>query len=95
LRRTRVGPYRVSDAHTVDHLAERLAVVSLDDAAAAAFPRNDLDAEQAVRLAHGQRLAVRADTGGRCAAFAPDGAVVALVDVVNGTARPVVVFAAP
>ena len=56
LRRTRVGPYREDDARTLGQLAEALEVRPLAQAAAAAFPRLDLTAEQAARLAHGGRL---------------------------------------
>ena len=43
----------MKDARTLDQLAEKLEVGSPVDAAAAAFPRLDLDAGQAARLADG------------------------------------------
>jgi tRNA pseudouridine55 synthase len=61
LRRTRVGPYRIEDARTLEQLAERFDVVPLAQAAQAAFPRRDLSADEARRLAHGGRLAPAAD----------------------------------
>ena len=96
LRRTRVGGYRVEDARTLDQLAERFDVVPLDQAAQAAFPRRDLSADEARRLAHGGRLApatASAPTPGPTAAYAPDGTLIALVTEESGEARPLVVFA--
>ena len=56
LRRTRVGPYGLSAAHGLDELAERLTILPLAEAAAAAFPILELTAEQARSLSHGGRL---------------------------------------
>jgi tRNA pseudouridine55 synthase len=95
LRRTRVGPYREQDAHTLDDLAADLAVLPLADAAAAAFPRLDLTGEQAARLAHGGKL----DGGPEVAhsdpvaAFGPDGSLIALVTWEAGRYKPLAVFA--
>src|SRR5580658_612543 len=100
LRRTRVGEYGLDAAKTLDQLAERFEVMPLAQAAAAAFPRRDLSADEARRLAHGGRLtpeehpeAHRAATPGPTAAFAPDGTLVALLTEQAGQARPLVVFA--
>jgi tRNA pseudouridine55 synthase len=57
LRRTKVGGYRIEDAQTFDQLTERFDVIPLAQAAQAAFPRRDLSADEARRLAHGGRLA--------------------------------------
>jgi tRNA pseudouridine55 synthase len=93
LRRTRVGPFDLSSARTLDQLAEATddAVVLLDEAVAASFPRRDLDAGEAVALSHGKRLA---PTGadGLHGAFDPEGRCVALVEDRDGAARPTVVF---
>jgi len=56
LRRTRVGPYGLSVAHTLDELAGELTVLPLAEAAAEAFPVRHLTAEQASSLSHGGRL---------------------------------------
>src|ERR1022692_4177306 len=56
LRRTRVGPYLLSDARTLDQLAERLDFIPLADAATAAFRRRDLTEEEARLISHGVRL---------------------------------------
>jgi tRNA pseudouridine55 synthase len=95
LRRTRVGGYGLEDAQTLDQLTERFVVMPLAQAAAAAFPRRDLSADEARRLAHGGRLAPEdsAAAPGPTAAFAPDGSLVALLTEQGGQARPLVVFA--
>jgi tRNA pseudouridine55 synthase len=95
LRRTRVGPFGLDQALTLDQLAERAdpVTVPLDAAVAAAFPRREVDAEAAGRLGHGGRLAPTGLTG-PYGAFGPDGHVVALVEERDGAACPVVVFAA-
>jgi tRNA pseudouridine55 synthase len=96
LRRTRVGGYGLDTAKTLDQLADRFEVVPLDQAAAAAFGRRDLSADEARRLAHGGRLPAGppgTGTASPTAAFAPDGSLVALLAEQDGQARPLVVFA--
>jgi tRNA pseudouridine55 synthase len=93
LRRTRVGGYGIEQASTLDRLAERFDVLPLEDAAAAAFPRRDLTADEARRLATGARLPAAGDPAGPVAAYAPDGRLIALVTEESGQARPLVVFA--
>jgi tRNA pseudouridine55 synthase len=98
LRRTRVGPYLVSQARTLDQLAaaaeqeQGIALTSLAAAAAAAFPRRDLSASEARLLSHGGKL----EPGGTglvpVAAFGPDGELVALLADENGRARSLAVF---
>lgn len=46
LRRTRVGPYKLDSARTLDQLQQELTVMPLAEAAAAAFPRWDVDAKR-------------------------------------------------
>jgi tRNA pseudouridine55 synthase len=104
LRRTRVGGYGLGAAQTLEQLAERFEVMPLAQAAAAAFPRRDLSADEARRLAHGGRLAAEAAPAAEAAqttsatqrptaAYAPDGTLIALLTEQNGQARPLVVFA--
>jgi tRNA pseudouridine55 synthase len=92
LRRTRVGGYGLDAAQTLDQLAERFEVMPLAQAASAAFPRRDLSADEARRVAHGGRLAAAATQEHPTAAFAPDGSLVALLTEQDGQARPLVVF---
>ena len=108
LRRMAVGPYGLSQAKTLEDLSERPRVIPLAEAAAAAFPRLDLTADDARRLAHGVRIPApardaptpdQADAAGAhetpMAAFAPDGTLVALVTEDSGRLRSLAVFTAP
>jgi tRNA pseudouridine55 synthase len=101
LRRTRVGPYQLSAALTLDELAAGLRVIPLAEAAAAAFPVRTLTQEQARALGHGARLPPsglapgpvgREGRAGPVAAIGPDGTLVALVEERDGSAVPVAVF---
>jgi len=58
LRRTAVGPYTLDQAHTLKELEDQepAGVIPLAAAAAAAFPRLDLTADDARRLAQGAKL---------------------------------------
>jgi tRNA pseudouridine55 synthase len=93
LRRTRVGPYDVGQARTLEQLAASFEVIGLADAAAAAFERRDLTEAEARLVAHGGKLA-SAEPGrdGPVAAFAPDGSLIALLTEEGGQARPLAVF---
>jgi tRNA pseudouridine55 synthase len=62
LRRTRVGGYGVQDARTLEQLADRFELLLLAQAASAAFPRRNLTADEARRLANGGRLAAAGST---------------------------------
>jgi tRNA pseudouridine55 synthase len=95
LRRTRAGSYLASQARTLDELATDLAVIPLAAAAAAAFPRRELTAEQALALAHGGRLDPGGTGSAPFAAFAPDGSLVALLTDADGQARSLAVFLTP
>jgi tRNA pseudouridine55 synthase len=91
LRRTRVGPYDVAEAHTLDELARDLALLPLPAVVAAAFPRRDVDAASAETLSHGVPLSAGGQPG-PVGVFGPDGTVLALVEDRDGRARPLVVF---
>ena len=92
LRRTRVGPYGLSVAHTLDELAGQLTVLPLAQAAAAAFPVRQLTADQARSLSHGGRLPGTGAPAGPVAALSPDGTLIALIAEEDGVARPLAVF---
>ncbi|QBI55575.1 tRNA pseudouridine(55) synthase TruB [Streptomonospora litoralis] len=94
LRRTRVGPYDVSQAHTLEELAGEFTALPLAQAVASAFPVRVLDSEEARRIAHGNRIAPGELGPGPVGLFAPDGTVVALAEDRPGYAKPIVVFAA-
>jgi len=100
LRRTAVGPYDIAHAHTLKELEDQSQdddperVTPLAEAAAAAFPRVDLTADDARRLAQGARLPfpAAAGDGSPIAVFDPDGTLVALVTVDGGWLRSLAVF---
>jgi tRNA pseudouridine55 synthase len=100
LRRTRVGPYAIDAAKTLDQLAEAFQVTPLAQAAAAAFCSLRLTADQARLVSHGVSLRAAdpdqelagAAPGEPVAAFAPDGSLTALVANQDGELRPLAVF---
>jgi tRNA pseudouridine55 synthase len=92
LRRTRVGGFAIEAARTLDELEDSFTLTPLDDAVAAAFPRRDLDENQAVVLSHGGKLPA-SDLGDEpVAAFGPDGVFIALLEDRANVARPIAVF---
>ncbi|TCK25349.1 tRNA pseudouridine(55) synthase TruB [Pseudonocardia endophytica] len=93
LRRTRVGPFTLEHARTVEQLAEAPGLsLDLAGAVAAAFPRHDVDDAGAVDVGHGKSLPA-AGIDGTYGVFAPDGRALALMADRGRTARPVVVLA--
>jgi tRNA pseudouridine55 synthase len=93
LRRTKVGPYEVASAQSLEQLEESFSVLPIADAAAAAFPRWDIGEEDARKLSTGARLkAPGMDVDGPIAVFGPDGTFLALVEEKAGQAKPVAVF---
>jgi tRNA pseudouridine55 synthase len=92
LRRSRVGPYGIERAHTLDELRAEFAVLPIAEAARAAFATRNLTAEEARKLAHGQRLDASELGPAPVAAYAPDGTLVALITDAGLTARPLVVL---
>ena len=93
LRRTRVGPFTLDHARTLDQLdAEPGLSLPLDDAVAVAFPRRDVDAALAEDLSHGRPLPA-AGLPGTYGVFAPGGRALALVSERGGAARALVVLA--
>ncbi|MFK4038529.1 tRNA pseudouridine(55) synthase TruB [Nonomuraea wenchangensis] len=92
LRRTRVGPYDLSLARTIDELAERCVILPIGEAVAAAFPRRDVTAEEARVIGHGGRLAAAGLGEGPIGVFGPDGTLLALMEEQGRTARPLAVF---
>ncbi|WP_338751470.1 tRNA pseudouridine(55) synthase TruB [Janibacter alittae] len=103
LRRSRVGGLTLAHSHTLDALTALrdggaepvdLPMTPLAEAARAALAHREVTAEQARSLGFGQRIP--SAVPGReepVAAFAPDGALVAVLDESRPTARAHVVFA--
>jgi tRNA pseudouridine55 synthase len=94
LRRTRVGPFPVTLARTLDELEgmDDPVTLPLADAVRAAFPSREIDATECRELGFGRSLSPRGIAGVH-GAFAPDGTVVALLRETDDAARPVLVFA--
>ncbi|UPK76610.1 tRNA pseudouridine(55) synthase TruB [Nocardioidaceae bacterium SCSIO 66511] len=93
LRRTRVGPFGLDDARTLDALADDFAVLDIGAAARAAFESVTLDDEVARMVRHGRPLPDLVLGGGApVAMFAPDDTFLALYEQRGETARPVAVF---
>jgi tRNA pseudouridine55 synthase len=86
------GLFGLDRARALEKLAQELAVAPLDEAVGAAFPRRELDADEAVALSYGKKLAATGHAA-MVGAFAPDGRCIALLEDRDGAARPTVVFA--
>ncbi|MDT4907382.1 MAG: tRNA pseudouridine55 synthase [Pseudonocardiales bacterium] len=95
LRRTRVGPFTIDQAQTLDALAELADPVTLPlaDAVRAAMPVRQIDDDEARALSYGKSLEL-SGIAGTHGAIAPDGTVAALLVEDGGRAKPVLVFAA-
>ncbi|WP_037558747.1 tRNA pseudouridine(55) synthase TruB [Spirillospora albida] len=92
LRRTRVGPYDLASARTLDELAAELEILPMAQAVAAAFPRRDVSADEARKVMHGGRLPAAGLGPGPVGVFAPDGTLLALVEEQAQVAKPLAVF---
>ncbi|MBA3782045.1 tRNA pseudouridine(55) synthase TruB [Nocardioides sp. InS609-2] len=92
LRRTAVGGFDLSVAHTLEELAESFAVVPLEDAARATFPCVVLDDAEAADVRVGRSLDRKLPD--LCAVFAPDGEFLALYEPAGDRAKAVAVFVA-
>ncbi|MFD9815981.1 tRNA pseudouridine(55) synthase TruB [Streptomyces sp. NPDC059080] len=102
LRRTRVGPYKLDRARTLEQLQSAvddtegagLPVMPIGEAAAAAFTRWDVTVAQSRLLVNGARIPMPLfETDGPVAAFDPDGTFLALVENQGGRAKSLAVFA--
>ncbi|MFF5142665.1 tRNA pseudouridine(55) synthase TruB [Streptomyces sp. NPDC013157] len=94
LRRTRVGPYKLDSARTLDQLQQELTVMPIAEAAGAAFRRWDVDDRRARLLANGVRLEMPDEYAGAgpVAVFGPEGRFLALVEEQKGKAKSLAVF---
>lgn len=87
LRRTRIGPFSVTDAGELDSIDVATALIPPADAAARLFERLELSEQQAIDLGHGKRIEVDAaqrggtPTSALRSAIAPDGRLVGLVEL--------------
>jgi tRNA pseudouridine55 synthase len=92
LRRTRVGPFGIEDAVTLDRLPDRpRPSLSVDAAVARCFPVREVDAGAAADLSYGRALPV-AGIAGTYGVFDREGHAIGLVAERDGAARPVLVL---
>lgn len=85
LRRTRVGPFDVRDAHTLSDPALIGSLVPSAEAATRMFPVVEMSSDSARELMHGKRPATAlSDSAGPLAAIAPQGTLIGLVKVESG-----------
>ena len=92
LRRTRVGPFEVTDAvelpdPRVDADAAAPALLDPAEVVARLFPVVRLDAAQTRDLAHGKRVHLDAADAELAAALTPEGRLAALIELRSGRAR--------
>ncbi|GAA0928370.1 tRNA pseudouridine(55) synthase TruB [Nonomuraea longicatena] len=92
LRRTRVGPYDLSMARTIEQLVDSCVILPIGEAVSAAFPRIDVTDEQARVVSHGGRLAAAGLGAGPIGVFGPDGALLALAEESGRALKPLAVF---
>jgi tRNA pseudouridine55 synthase len=94
LRRTRVGPYKLDAAKTLDEHQKDLTVMPIAEAATAAFPRWNVDARRARLLINGVRLEMPDEYAGSgpVAVFDPEGRFLALVEEQKGKAKSLAIF---
>ncbi|WP_245551032.1 tRNA pseudouridine(55) synthase TruB [Nocardia paucivorans] len=91
LRRTRVGPFTLDHARTLDELAEDPALsLDIDTAIRTAFPHRVIDAAETESLRDGRWL-VPNGTAGVHAAITADGRAIALLEEKGSRAAPVLV----
>jgi len=92
LRRSRVGPFSVADAATLENLDPATDLVAPADIAARLFPVLNLDAQHTLELSQGKKLLDLDIDGGPIAAVGPGNRLVGLVQVKNSVARPLINF---
>lgn len=95
LRRTRIGPFGLTDAAGLDGLDVADRLLSPADAACRLFPAFPLTAGQAADLANGKRVVIDDPVGpGMMAALAPDGRLVGIIAFDGRSGKSVVNFPA-
>ncbi|GHF59543.1 tRNA pseudouridine(55) synthase TruB [Streptomyces griseosporeus] len=94
LRRTRVGPYKLDAAKTLDQLQQELTIMPIAEAAGAAFRPWEVDARRARLLLNGVRLDMPEEyaDAGPVAVFGPENRLLALVEAHKGKAKSLAVF---
>ncbi len=95
LRRTRIGPFHIAGAATLEQVNVTADLISPADAATRLLPRLDLSAHQAIDLGHGKRITVESvpTQTGPIAAIDPEGRLVGLVEFRDDQAKSLLNFA--
>lgn len=92
LRRSRVGPFDVSRAATLDDLEPAEQLLTPADVATQLFAPLHVSQSHVTDLVHGKRISVDGADRGPLAAIAPDGTLVGLVAVSAGVAKSIINF---
>ena len=94
LRRTRIGPFSIADASTLETLDVAEALLEPAAVAGLLFDTYPLTEPQAIDLGHGKRLRDDAvpNSVAPMAAISPDGRLVGLIEFADGVAKPIVNF---
>jgi tRNA pseudouridine55 synthase len=94
LRRTKVGPYTIEAARTLEQLAEHFEYIPLAQAAAETFPSLQLDDRETWLLSHGVRLAApwRASAGREPVALGSEGTMAHSTDPNLAGRTPIAAF---
>jgi tRNA pseudouridine55 synthase len=92
LRRTRIGPFSIDDAHELEGLDAAAALIAPAAVASRLFATVRLDDEQALALTQGKRFSVDAPDASPVAAVTGSGRLVGLVTIASGRVRTLVNF---
>ena len=94
LRRSKVGPFDVADAATLENLVVNERLLNPAVVASTLFPSHTLHAQDVVDLVHGKRLTVPGLDGvaGPIAGIGPDGRLVGLLEANGPTVKAIVNF---
>jgi tRNA pseudouridine55 synthase len=92
LRRTRVGAFDLSAAHTLESLGHSFEWLPIAEVAAGTFPRYDADADQSAAIRTGRPLSGLKLPAGQTAMFDPTGTFLALYEPHGPIAKPTAVF---
>jgi len=91
LRRTKVGHFDVTEANSIEELAE-LRLTELAAAAKQLFPVVELTDSEVTDLIHGKRISGKSEVAGLAAGLSMSGKLVAVLESVKTDLKSVVVF---
>jgi tRNA pseudouridine55 synthase len=91
LRRTKVGHFDVTEANSIEELAE-LRLTELAAAAKQLFPVIELTESEVTDLIHGKRISGKQAVAGLAAGLSMSGKLIAVLESVKSDLKSVVVF---